>query len=342
MLLGREADSVGETHYAASLLRGEPPERVLAALVESAEAKRHLWRRAMQPRWQPPALSFDLERAVLAEPALGWDRYEELWAKLAETRDRLVIGQREYLLDHKRRFWELFNAVLVAIRDVPSPEVLEFGATQFSAMYALIRPDLRLDVCDRPAGEHYPGFTAARCRELFDCRNHYSVDLERLDALQENQAPRDGQYDLIVFTEVIEHIVADPLALLAWLLRKLKVTGRLYLTTPNFLRGENLELIRQGRNPQPLYPGSAANWDAHFHFREFVAAELFELVERAGGNVEGFYYSGCWDEGMDGGKGLPPYGPDLVGRQSLAAESGCETPPPCERGDLVFLLSRRT
>ncbi len=314
MLLGREADAGGEAHYAASLLRGDPPENVLAALIDSAEARAHLWRRAMEPRWQPPVLPVDLERAVLREPALSESRYEALWAELAQARERHVIGQAQYLLDHKRRFREHFNAVLFATRGVAAPEVLEFGATQFSALYARLLPGLRLDICDRPAGADYPGFTESRCRALFDYRDFYGADLERLDA---PQGPPDARYDLVVFTEVLEHVVVEPVALLAWLLRKLKPSGRLYLSTPNFLRRENLELIRKGMNPQPLFPGAQANWDAHFHFREYAAPELFDLAARAGGRVEGFYFSGCWDEDRDAS-------------------------PACERGDLVFLLSRRS
>ena len=313
MLLGREPDPGGEEHYTASLLRGDPPGSVLSSLLQSAEAKSHLWRLAMAPRWQPPLLPVDLERAVIDEPALAPDRYEELWSALARARERHVVGQAQYLLDHKRRFREHFNAVLFAVRGLADPQALEFGATQFSAMYAQLRPDLRLDICDRPAGPDYPGFTEERCRALFKYRDFYSADLERLE---ESPGPPEASYDLVVFTEVIEHLVVDPVALLAWLLRRLKRTGRLFLTTPNFLRRENLELVRRGMNPQPLYPGLRENWDAHFHFREYVAPEIFELAERAGGRVEGFYYSSCWDEDPN-------------------------RAPKHERGDLAFLIALR-
>lgn len=100
----------------------------------------------------------------------------------------------------------------------------------------------------------------------------------------------------------------------------MKDDGFLYLTTPNFFSHHRLQQIRNGVNPQDVFPPRGQNWDAHYHFREYTMRELLQFAREAGGSVEVAYYSSCWDS------------PELV-RERL-------TRHPEHQSDLVLLIGR--
>jgi hypothetical protein len=97
-------------------------------------------------------------------------------------------------------------------------------------------------------------------------------------------------------TEVLEHLVVNPVEFLGSLINLLAAGGFLYLTTPNFFRLENLEKINCRINPQVVFPKRGENFDAHHHYREYDMEELVRFVGEAGGKVVARYFSGCWDE----------------------------------------------
>jgi hypothetical protein len=148
---------------------------------------------------------------------------------------------------------------------------------------------------DRPIPAGQPGFTPEICRAVLKPDRHYEVDLNetRLNAAYGD--PPIGTADLVLCTEVLEHLVVNAPEFLGDLLRLLRDDGHLYLTTPNFFSHHRLEQIRRRENPQDLFPPRGANWDAHFHFREYCMTELLDFVTRAGGRVEAAYFSDCWD-----------------------------------------------
>jgi SAM-dependent methyltransferase len=236
------------------------------------------------------ALSTQLERCQ----ALPRARYEALWAEIFTSGRRLIVGQMEYGAAHRERFFELMNAVLVLTCGRHAPRLLEFGPSEFSTLYRRLIPDIEYLIADRPVPSDYIGFTEAYCRATLGSTGYAVVDLASvadMDAKLESL----GAFDLIVLTEVIEHLPIHPVDVLARVLRLLAPAGALYLTTPNFFAQARLEQLARGENPCPVYPAGEGNWDAHHHFREYDAVELAEFVTAAGGRVDAFFFSGCWD-----------------------------------------------
>jgi 2-polyprenyl-3-methyl-5-hydroxy-6-metoxy-1,4-benzoquinol methylase len=161
-------------------------------------------------------------------------------------------------------------------------------------MYGRLIPDVELVIVDRPVPRDYIGFTEARCRTSLGCVAYAAVDLAspadmdaRLGAL--------GAFDLVVMTEVIEHLPVHPVDVLARAIRLLQPEGFLYLTTPNFFAQAHLEQLGRGENPCAVYPAGDGNWDAHHHYREYDAVELAAFIAQAGGRVEAFRFSACCD-----------------------------------------------
>ena len=106
---------------------------------------------------------------------------------------------------------------------------------------------------------------------------------------------RHGPFDLVVFTEVLEHLSRHPVEVLRFLLKRLTFRGSLYLTTPNAFSHGKLQLIGRRRNPQQVFPRGDENWDAHYHSREYSMSELVEFVKEARGRVRAVHFSSCWD-----------------------------------------------
>ena len=302
-LLGRHPDTEGRRFYVDHLVHGRlSAEQFLAQLTASAEfADKAL-------RWTSAPDHDGAIEAVLAQPSVQnlSQRLASHAAAPTEAFDRAlasanlpferVPGQADYARGHRRRFHELFMAVRTLTGSTAAPRILEFGPSLFSTLYEPLCPGCRLVFADRPARSIEESFEPI-LRPLMSSANEF-VEVDLLGEL-DAAAPRldaFGRFDLVVFTEVLEHLARHPAEVLAFLLDRLAPAGVLYLTTPNALGRNRLQAIRRGRNPQQMYPRRGDNADAHHHVREYSMVELIEGVREAGGEVRALYFSTCWDD----------------------------------------------
>jgi len=85
-------------------------------------------------------------------------------------------------------------------------------------------------------------------------------------------------FDLIIFTEVLEHLSVHPSQILCQLKTILKKDGHLLLTTPNVLRSQNLFSLIFGKNI--YFPLFQLNQNPnHRHQREYSSKELIKLFK---------------------------------------------------------------
>lgn len=89
----------------------------------------------------------------------------------------------------------------------------------------------------------------------------------------------DGQMDIVVFCEVLEHMTNDPMHAMCEIWRVLKPGGTLVLTTPNAARIENVVAFVEGRN---IYDPYSAYGPYGRHNREYTRHELHLLLEHCG------------------------------------------------------------
>ncbi len=299
LILHRPADVDGMSYYKNALAGNLRPVELLRALLNSDEhLKKHAaYDYTVDPDIAPyltPTLK-QLSGKLQACSEIERTRYERAWREIFIGRDDLIVGQREYGPAHKERFWELVNAFSLLIKGIDRPRILEIGASEFSGLYRRLFPHIRLDILDRPYAPDYPGFTEEVCRRVTGCEAFYGFDLADHPSLVP-ALERLPRYDLILFTEVLEHLLIHPMDLLPALIQRLTPGGALYLTTPNCFAYDKLRQIESRSNPQMVYPRGADNWDAHYHYHEYAAKELFGFVTEAGGRVDGFYFSNCWNQ----------------------------------------------
>lgn len=193
-------------------------------------------------------------------------------------------SQEHYLNVHKDRFHELACAVGNLSEGFGhNVRILDFGYSINSLIMRGLFPEARISIADRPG---------IRVRmDRFD--EIHTVDLHD-DHLNETDLGK--RFDIIVFSEVIEHLQVHPGNVVRFLLRHLTDGGYVVLTTPNLFGHNKLRLIGQRKSPLPPYPSMYGQADSpHFHFREYGMGEMLSMIEAAGGSISAFFFSGCWD-----------------------------------------------
>lgn len=105
--------------------------------------------------------------------------------------------------------------------------------------------------------------------------------------IENDQFPyEDGDFDLVIFAEIIEHLLNDPSKVLREIKRVLKQNGTLILTTPNVARLENVARMISGANIYDPYSGYGPYGR---HNREYNRHELVQLLK-----FEGYEPTACF------------------------------------------------
>ncbi|MCP2727771.1 methyltransferase domain-containing protein [Limnofasciculus baicalensis] len=96
----------------------------------------------------------------------------------------------------------------------------------------------------------------------------------------------DAQFDVVLFCEIVEHLLMNPVAVLKEIKRILKPDGVLVLTTPNVSRLENVSKMIAGVNIYDPYSGYGPYGR---HNREYNKQELFLLLDYLGFTIDAMF-----------------------------------------------------
>jgi len=135
-----------------------------------------------------------------------------------------------------------------------------------------------------------------------DRMSKYNVTFQRHNIEAEALPFEDNCFDLVIFSEVLEHLNYSPLIPLQEIRRVLKNGGKLILSTPNIANSKAIAMLLMGRNvmfmdleryyitPKPIV------WHNNLpffnrHNRLYNTKELKQLVNRAGLKVDNIHYS---------------------------------------------------
>lgn len=152
--------------------------------------------------------------------------------------------------------------------------------------------DFGAGACDRTAILQLLGFRCTAWDDYLDPWHLEGDNRERIrifatrlgidwHVLQNGVLPRaDEAFDMIVFTDIIEHLHDSPRDLLLQLLARLRPEGHLLVTVPNAVNlRKRLDVLRGRTNMSPFtgYYHSTPTWRGHV--REYVADDLRQLAD---------------------------------------------------------------
>jgi SAM-dependent methyltransferase len=217
--------------------------------------------------------------------SFGFFRDPAKQAYLAAAQDRLVT-------------------TLNLIPRLPNPErvrVLEIGGVPYF-MTVLVEKffGYRVEVANEPSFERgEPGNVEVLENDYGD---RHEIHFKTLNIEYDKWPWPDDAFDIVLYCEVIEHLVYDPTHTLVEAHRVLQAgTGQLLVSTPNALCYTYLVQMVQGQNFYPPYSG----W-SHYarHHRLFSPAELVHLCTKVGYQVRTCY--SVYDKAYDHPRQLGP------------------------------------
>lgn len=277
------------------------------------------------------------------------DRHAQLWRNAEQIRNYLysftLVGSDEafverYVNDALPRF---FHTIDFMKGHVPT-RVLEIGANPYLFTVLLKQLfDIELTLtnffsCSVYDSQVTSGKQVVR-NEPYD--EEHTFDYLTLNVELSEYPFSDGQFDLVFFCEVLEHIVVDPLQSFKKLYRITRPGGHLLLTTPNAVRLINVAHMLAGKNFfDRYYPHNGVYGR---HNREFTLSEVESILKLEGFEIENattldrynYDQADMYVDSYEEQTKLPWSGSQLRG---MLKTLGVNTE---NRGDNLYILARR-
>lgn len=232
--------------------------RLYASFLEAVAEGRE-WREEAQPAALAPA-------AVVEVPG----EYVQGWAE---------PSARGYVDTHLAR---LVKTLEMTPAGRPDQRILEMGA------YLQITPSLKTKLgYGEVRGCYYGAAGKTDHREAISLEGErFTCEVDLFDAEKDVFPYGDAHFDTVLCCELLEHLTADPMHMMAEIHRILKPGGHLVLTTPNIGSLRAIAALLAGYHPGffPAYikPAAAGSETDARHNREYTAREIYLLFHDSG------------------------------------------------------------
>ena len=239
----------------------------------------------------------------------------------------------DYLKVHMSRFTETIRLLQPIVR--PGMRIIDLGS--YGSLVPALRDILGANAITltEPLQEQKPESEDSFLQNAGNGAR-YPVHVDRFDI--EGPFPyEDGRFDIVIFTEVLEHLSRDPSQTMSEINRITKTGGYLLLSTPNCASVRSVLRILRGGNPN-IYPVYQRRPSTDRHNHEYVPWEVRELLALSGFTSSEFETVDVYHDQQFGRlltlqmKTLLKLGSFL----SLGFLKGSE------RGDTIFALARKT
>lgn len=218
------------------------------------------------------------------------------------------------IADYAREDCDRFLYTLSLIPTGPL-KILEIGSNPYFLTYLLkkFRPEAELTLLNYFGGDAERRRQSLQVRATDGAIERYDLEYHNLN-IEESDLPFEaGSFDLVLYCEVIEHMLNDPVATLRRVKHVLRPDGWLVLTTPNVARLENVARLIAGGNIYDPYSGYGPYGR---HNREYNRHELHHLLRYCGFSEELFFTADVHPNRAIDFIALEPLEPLLRGRAS--------------------------
>ena len=217
----------------------------------------------------------------------------------------------EQLKPYVEADFKRFVYTLSLVPEQTGQRILELGANPYFTTTLLRKfrsADLHLaNFFDKPEPEGRQKVTIHSTGEVIE----YAFKQFNIEA--ETFPYDDNSFDVVLFCEIIEHLLSDPVHALTEIRRVLKPGGDLVLTTPNVARLENARKIIAGENVYDPYSGHGPYGR---HNREYTQKDLFSLLTANGFTVRTIFTADVHPETANSSVSLSTLAPLLKNRQT--------------------------
>lgn len=180
---------------------------------------------------------------------------------------------QSYINFHKIRYSYLLNLIEALINTMESNELkfLDVGPMHQTKLIRGVFANCTIDTM----GTNFP------INNLRKFEKHINIDLNSTDSYTGEIYP---QYDIIVFSEVIEHLYTKPEIVIKFLKQFLKKGGYIIIQTPNGLAIHHRLKLLFGIHPYQLIKESRRG-----HYREYAPYEMKNILENC--KLEIYHFS---------------------------------------------------
>lgn len=186
----------------------------------------------------------------------------------------------EYLKPHMRRFH--ITVRMLGTIAASTMSVIDVGS--YGSLVPALKDMLGLTqiVITTPHQENRP---ASEETYLVDARNgdQFRFRADRFDLEGPFPYPNES-FDIVIFTEVLEHLSVDPMHTLSEINRITKIGGWILLSTPSCTSTKSVVRILRGGNPN-CYPVYTKQPSRDRHNREYTPWEVRQLLTACGYEV---------------------------------------------------------
>lgn len=211
-------------------------------------------------------LSFKLMRKSMQKQHIRYEEYLDLFQQHGST-------DENYLFTHYPRFCQTQSLFYENWDLAQGQRLLDIGAHWLHQAVLYAQDGFKVTAADFPITFHYDSVKSLS--KAYDIALFPYHDLSNL---YEFKQFADNSFDVILFTEIIEHITFNPIAMWKGLYRILAPQGKIIVTTPNYYfyksRAWDLKrlLTRMGGG-LPVHEILNVNTYGH-HWKEFSAREI--------------------------------------------------------------------
>lgn len=182
-----------------------------------------------------------------------------------------------YLRDHAYRFLSTKELVQSGLTGTDKKRLLDIPSHWLHNALLYARDGYKVTACDLAGGE-------ISNSSVINCASDYDIELIPCKSLQnpvELDNLPDNIFDIVMFTEVIEHITFNPVRMWNVIYKKMKEGGKIIVTTPNYhyIRGAILNDINK------LFTGYSTGiavrdiieiQDYAPHWKEYTKKDIYE------------------------------------------------------------------
>lgn len=118
---------------------------------------------------------------------------------------------------------------------------------------------------------------------LSSIQNSDRIDINYYDAEMDTFPYPDETYDVVICSEIIEHLAIDPMHMMDQINRVTRMGGLTVVTTPNAASFAAIKRLLAGQHPYSWSPYNGSSTDRHN--REYTVNELVKVMEASGFSV---------------------------------------------------------